>query len=161
MKKLIMILILSLSFGICGVSAKEHHKDDDWKHRTEKRYERHHKDKKHKKNKKHDWKPGHGGYYRPTPPPPPRPRHYAPRHKRFDPALAYVIGTANVIFNGIVMQGVNIPSFVVLDYGYARDARHVYYYGKKLKGADPYTFQILPNGYARDAHHVYYYGKKL
>lgn len=70
-----------------------------------------------------------------------------------------MIGTAHVLFNGIVMAGVNMPTFEVLDYGYARDARSVYYNGKRLPGADPATFRILGDGYARDAWNVYYFGR--
>ena len=66
-----------------------------------------------------------------------------------------------MIFNGLIMQNVNIPTFQILDYGYARDAWNVYYLGRVLPGADPATFEILPNGYARDAWTLYYYGRPI
>ena len=93
------------------------------------------------------------------PVPPRNPRPYVPPIP--NPNLAYVIGAANVIFNGIMMQNVSVPTFRVLDYGYARDAYNVYYLGRVLPGADPATFEILPNGYARDAWTLYYYGRPI
>lgn len=170
MKKLMFILILSLSLGIFNVSAKDNRKGGRDRNRTEQRYDRrpgndrYDHNKKHNDDRKHhynghnhhgDYRPG--GHSRPTAPPPP-PALRPPRRPHINPALAYVIGTAHVLYNGIVMAGVNMPTFEVLDYGYARDARCVYYNGERLPGADPATFRILGDGYARDAWNVYYFG---
>lgn len=188
MKKVIIILILALNFTAFNVAAERDRSGKD-RYRTENRdnrrpgghgddrsHDNYGKGKNHGKGK-HDHDQRHhggdrnhkdfrpGGHYRPAtpPPPPPRPRHAPrpPRRPHVNPAMAYVIGTANVIFNGLVMNDVNLPTFEVLGYGYARDAFFVFYNGKRLKGADPRTFRILNDGYARDAWNVYYYGRLI
>lgn len=177
MKKSILIIALSLALGIGNAHAD--HRPGNNGNKTEQRDHRS-SDKGHRKNKDHDSKkekhqqdkyykwnkhsthpnrshgtPAHS--YRPIPTPPPG---HSYRYG-VNPALAYVIGAANVIFNGVVVPGVNMPTFQVLDYGYARDRHHVYYNGKVLKKADPSTFRVLNDGYARDAWRVWYFGKRV
>lgn len=165
MKRLLLILALSLTLGFSAAYADnrpgnnghhtEYHKDTRPGQGNSKKDNKKKKDHKDHKRDHRSSKPGYT--YRPMPAHRPQGHH----HHCNMPPMAYVIGAANVLFNGIVMPGVNMHSFQVLDYGYARDAYHVYYNGKVLKGADPATFRLLPDGYARDARHVWYCGKRV
>lgn len=51
------------------------------------------------------------------------------------------------------------PSFVVIDYQYARDNDHVFYSGNKIPGADATTFALIYFGYSKDKQSVFYQNK--
>ena len=55
-----------------------------------------------------------------------------------------------------VVKGVDIDSFEVLDFNYARDKEYIYYYGLKVKEASGSNFQILNAFFSKDDKHVFY-----
>lgn len=63
--------------------------------------------------------------------------------------------------NGTVIVDADPASFRVLQGGYARDARSIFYFIDRVDDADPATFQTLTGSYARDARHVYWMGAPI
>ncbi|WP_332369717.1 DKNYY domain-containing protein [Spirosoma telluris] len=62
------------------------------------------------------------------------------------------------------MKGADLSSFVVLESGYAKDGKRVYYDGKVLTDADPVSFDLVRNEADRDAADKklsYYAGKRV
>lgn len=54
----------------------------------------------------------------------------------------YFIGKNFISYNDSLMSEADVPSFVIMAHGYAKDSRHVYYNGKVLEYADPATFSL-------------------
>lgn len=52
-------------------------------------------------------------------------------------------------------------SFVILEYEYGRDDKHVFYQGQIISGADPSSFIPLTRLYARDRFRAYYAGESI
>lgn len=52
-------------------------------------------------------------------------------------------------------------SFVVLDYEYGKDNKHVFYQGNIIPGADPSSFDPLTRLYAKDKFRAYYSGDSI
>ncbi len=58
-----------------------------------------------------------------------------------------------------VVKGADKDSFEVLDFNYARDKEHVYYYGIKVKEANNANFEMLNAFFSKDDNHVFYGGR--
>lgn len=66
---------------------------------------------------------------------------------------------ANVVeVNGTVIAGAEPSTFRVLQGGYARDGRSIFYFTDQVVDADPATFEPLAGSYARDGRHAYWMG---
>ena len=52
-------------------------------------------------------------------------------------------------------------TFISLDYGYGKDASHVYLEGVRIQGADPHTWELLNRLYSRDRKNVYFGTRKV
>lgn len=76
---------------------------------------------------------------------------------------SYLIVGSNVIYDGVIIQGADAASFVILDNYpryYSKDKYAVYYKGTALPNADPSTFELIPTTYykdiAKDKNQVYW-----
>lgn len=75
----------------------------------------------------------------------------------------YLVVGSNVIYNGVIIQGADAASFVILDdypHYYSKDKHAVYYKGTALPNADPSTFELIftiySDGIAKDKKQVYW-----
>ena len=57
----------------------------------------------------------------------------------------YFVDGRTVFYRGQPMRGVDLRSFIILGYGYAKDRRNVYLDGCILRYVDPFTFQLKGN----------------
>lgn len=67
-----------------------------------------------------------------------------------------------VYYDSLRIDGVDLPTFKVVNWLYARDKYHVYMDGRLLADADPATFEVIPNTFCfRDKSHVWDYNRLL
>ena len=59
------------------------------------------------------------------------------------------------------VKGADSDSFEVLDFDYAKDGNHVYYYGHRVKEANSSNFEIINAFFARDNRSVFYNGNVI
>lgn len=73
-----------------------------------------------------------------------------------------VIDERNIVVNdqlisdGKLIQGIDIPSFVVLQRDYFKDKDNAYYDAEIIPGANATNFEILSEDYSKDSKHVFY-----
>ena len=59
-------------------------------------------------------------------------------------------------YDTVRIDGVDLPSFKILEMSTAKDNNHVYYFGRVIPDADPATYEILGNSaYSRDKSHIW------
>lgn len=76
--------------------------------------------------------------------------------------FGYAKDKNNVYRNGEVIDYMDAKTFEYLDVTYSKDANNVYRNGKKFIAADPETFEIMSSeGYSKDKNFVYYHGEIL
>jgi hypothetical protein len=60
-----------------------------------------------------------------------------------------------------IVKGVDLESFQVLGFSFAKDARQVYHEGAKIPSADPKTFELLGGFYSRDRKRIFYANRAM
>ncbi len=86
---------------------------------------------------------------------------YGPQKLDIDPKTAihigepYIIGQSKVYFNHTTIEGADVNSFEILDYGFAKDKNHVYWYRKPQEGIDPASFEVKGYSYSQDKDNIY------
>ena len=60
-----------------------------------------------------------------------------------------------------IVKGADHDSFEVLDFDYARDKHHVYYYGIRVKEASSVHFELINAYFGRDDRSVFYAGQTI
>jgi hypothetical protein len=73
----------------------------------------------------------------------------------------YFKDSTTVFVNGNPIPGADLPTFEVIQDGYARDAAQIFYFGEIILEADPATFEILESPYARDLNSVFWMEKLI
>ncbi len=73
----------------------------------------------------------------------------------------YIIVDNKMYNRGILIEGVDVSSFEILDNHYSKDKLHVYYDNKIIPSAELASFELLQDDIAKDSRSVYSAGKKI
>jgi hypothetical protein len=78
----------------------------------------------------------------------------------FGPASCYYAENGVVYYESFVLLDADPRTFVLLEFPYSKDARHVYYLNTPLPDVSPASFSVLDaSGYGYDGNHVFYENK--
>ena len=75
--------------------------------------------------------------------------------------LQMELSTTEAIFIQEKIENVDMKTFEILDFSYAKDKNNVYKQGEKIDDMDSQTFKILDYKYIKDKNNEYQYCKKI
>ena len=73
----------------------------------------------------------------------------------FNKESRYKVIENKVYYDNIVLEDVDLKSFIILNKYYARDKENIYWKEEKIDGIDTDSFEILDINYSRDRNNVY------